>query len=64
MLEKIGPGWKENASRSRFHMETPTTSEGSRSGVNWTRCQEQSTDAARALAKLVLPTPGTSSIKR
>ena len=31
---------------------------GSRSGVNWTRFHEQSIDAASALARLVLPTPG------
>lgn len=32
--------------------------------MNWTRFQVQSIDAAMALARLVLPTPGTSSIKR
>ena len=45
-------------------MLTPTRSVGSRSGVNWTRFHEQSIDAASALARLVLPTPGTSSIKQ
>ena len=45
-------------------MLTPTRSAGSRSGVNWTRFHEQSIEAASALARLVLPTPGTSSIKR
>ena len=45
-------------------MLTPTRSVGSRSGVNWTRFHEQSIDPASALARLVLPTPGTSSIKR
>ena len=39
-------------------------SEGSRSGVNWTRFEVQSSDAARALARMVLPTPGTSSMSR
>ena len=45
-------------------MLTPTRSAGSRSGVNWTRFHVQSIDAASALARLVLPTPGTSSIKQ
>ena len=45
-------------------MLTPTRSAGSRSGVNWTRFHEQSMEAASALARLVLPTPGTSSISR
>ncbi len=37
---------------------------GSRSGVNWTRRTEQSTERASAFASIVLPTPGTSSISR
>ena len=45
-------------------MLTPTRSAGSRSGVNWTRFHVQSIDAASALARLVLPTPGTSSMRR
>ena len=45
-------------------MLTPTRSAGSRSGVNWTRFHEQSIDAASAFARLVLPTPGTSSMSR
>jgi hypothetical protein len=44
--------------------ETPVTSEGSRSGVNWIRFTEQSIERASALASIVLPTPGTSSISR
>ena len=43
---------------------TPVTSLGSRSGVNWMRRTEQSIDRASALASIVLPTPGTSSISR
>ena len=39
-------------------------SDGSRSGVNCTRFHEQSMEAAMALARLVLPTPGTSSMRR
>src|SRR5262245_18977653 len=45
-------------------MLTPTRSAGSRSGVNWTRFHEQSIDTASDLARLVLPTPGTSSMSR
>ena len=45
-------------------MLTPTRSAGSRSGVNCTRFHVQSIDAASALARLVLPTPGTSSMSR
>ena len=59
-----GPGRNSNSSVPRFQTVTPTTSDGSRSGVNCTRPNEQSIDAASALARLVLPTPGTSSISR
>jgi hypothetical protein len=45
-------------------METPVMSLGRRSGVNWTRRTEQSTDRASAFASMVLPTPGTSSMSR
>ena len=44
--------------------DTPVTSDGSRSGVNWIRFQVRATDAAIARASDVLPTPGTSSIRR
>ena len=44
-------------------MLEPRTSEGSKSGVNWIRLNEQSMLAAIARASKVLPTPGTSSIK-
>ncbi len=37
------------------------TSLGNRSGVNWMRPTEPPTLAAKALASVVLPTPGTSS---
>ena len=43
-------------------MEKPVMSLGVMSGVNWMRLNEQSSDRARALASVVLPTPGTSSI--
>ncbi len=38
------------------------TSLGSRSGVNWMRRKVHPVDAARLRARIVLPTPGTSSI--
>jgi len=37
-------------------------SEGSRSGVNWMRLKLPPTDLASALASIVLPTPGMSSM--
>jgi hypothetical protein len=45
-------------------MLTPVMSAGRRSGVNWMRLTLQSTLLARALASIVLPTPGTSSTSR
>ena len=64
MLAKIAPGWNSKSPRSWLNTLTPVTSEGSRSGVNWMRRTEQSMERARALASIVLPTPGTSSIRR
>ena len=43
---------------------TPVTSDGSKSEVNSIRRCRQSTEAATALPRLVLPTPGTSSMRR
>src|SRR3990172_8383277 len=45
-------------------METPVTSVGRRSGVNWMRLKEQPLERARLRASIVLPTPGTSSTRR
>src|SRR3989304_2548391 len=45
-------------------METPRMSDGSRSEVNWIRWKLTPRDLARAWASVVLPTPGTSSIRR
>ena len=64
MLANSGPGWKTNVSVARWSTLTPTRSVGSRSGVNCTRFHEQSIEPASALARLVLPTPGTSSMRR
>src|SRR5690349_16877142 len=38
-------------------------SDGNRSGVNCSLRKEQASDAASVLASIVLPTPGTSSIR-
>src|SRR5438876_8261461 len=43
-------------------MDTPVTSLGRRSGVNWMRLKEHPIERAIALVRTVLPTPGTSSI--
>ena len=64
MLAKIAPGLNSNSRRSWLKIETPVMSLGSRSGVNCTRRTELSTERASALASIVLPTPGTSSISR
>ena len=64
MLENTGPGRKTKALRSRSQTETPVTSDGSRSGVNCTRWKPQWMLRASDLARRVLPTPGTSSMRR
>ena len=64
MLAKIPPGRNSNSRVSWLNTETPVTSEGSRSGVNWMRRTVQSMERASALLSIVLPTPGTSSMRR
>ena len=64
MLAKTPPGRNSNWRVSWLKIETPVTSEGSRSGVNWMRATEQSMLRASALLSWVLPTPGTSSMRR
>ena len=64
MFAKIAPGLNSKSPRSWLKTLTPVTSVGSRSGVNWIRRNEQSIERAIALASIVLPTPGTSSIRR
>ena len=63
MLAKIAPGLNSKSPRSWLNTLTPVTSVGRRSGVNWMRRKEQSMDRARALASMVFPTPGTSSMR-
>ena len=61
MLAKTGPGWNSKSRVAWLKIVTPDTSEGSRSGVNWMRRHSPFTVAAMARARVVLPTPGTSS---
>ena len=64
MLAKTAPGLNENSWVSWLKIDTPVTSLGNKSGVNWMRRTEQSIEVASALASIVLPTPGTSSTSR
>ena len=64
MLAKTPPGRNSNSRVSWLKTDTPVTSDGSRSGVNWMRRTEQSMLRASALLSIVLPTPGTSSMRR
>ena len=63
-LVKMGPGLNSNASRVLLYTVTPTTSLGSMSLVNWMRWKPLSRLWASVWARVVLPTPGTSSISR
>ncbi len=59
-----GPLRKWNCCVLRSKTDTPMMSAGSRSLVNCTRCHARPKTWASACARVVLPTPGTSSIKR
>ena len=59
----IGPGRNSNSWVFWLKMDRPVTSDGSRSGVNWMRRKLQPMDLESALASMVLPTPGTSSMR-
>ena len=61
-LAMIGPGRNSNSPLCWLKIETPVTSLGSRSGVNWMRLKLQPIERAMDFASIVLPTPGTSSI--
>src|SRR5215218_9918866 len=63
-LAKTGPGRNSNSFERWSKTLTPVTSDGSRSGVNWSRENEQSIERASALARTVFPTPGKSSMIR
>src|SRR5437868_3958372 len=57
-----GPGRNSNSFCCWLKTLTPVTSDGRRSGVNWRRAKPQSSERASALASIVLPTPGKSSM--
>src|ERR687883_1231097 len=56
-----GPGLNSNSFERWLKTFTPVTSDGSRSGVNWSRENDASSERARAFASIVFPTPGKSS---
>ena len=59
-----GPGLNSKSPVFGSSIETPSTSEGSRSLVNWMRWKLPPIERASARASVVFPTPGTSSISR
>src|SRR5690242_9514149 len=59
-----GPALNSNSFTFWLKTLTPVTSDGSRSGVNCSRENEQSSDRASAFASIVFPTPGKSSMIR
>src|SRR2546428_4612111 len=58
-----GPGRISKAFVRWLKIDTPVTSDGSRSGVNWIRRNEHPSDRESGLARTVLPVPGTSSTR-
>src|ERR671930_1344293 len=60
-LANTGPGLNSNSFERWLKTFTPVTSDGSRSGVNWSRENEASSERAIAFASIVFPTPGKSS---
>src|SRR5438105_2715196 len=56
-----GPGRNSNSFVRWLKTLTPVTSDGRRSGVNWMRENETSSERASAFASIVFPTPGKSS---
>ena len=58
----MAPGWNSISPVLKLTMVKPVTSLGTTSGVNWMRLKEQSSDLAKAPARVVLPVPGTSSM--
>src|SRR5262249_23288155 len=61
---KTGPALNSNSFERWSKTLTPVTSDGSRSGVNCRRENEQSSERASAFASIVFPTPGKSSMIR
>src|SRR5262245_22990257 len=60
-LAKSGPGTNSKICVFWLKIDTPMMSEGRRSLVNWMRWKARPSERARAWARVVLPTPGTSS---
>src|SRR5438128_1919658 len=60
-LANTGPGRNSNSFARWLKTFTPVTSDGSRSGVNWRRENDTSSERASAFASIVFPTPGKSS---
>ncbi len=61
MFVKIGPGLVSKSAVCGLYTDTPSTSDGSRSDVNWILWKPSPRVRARACESVVLPTPGTSS---
>ena len=57
-LAKTPPGRNSNSSAVRFHTDTPVTSDGRRSGVNWMRWQVPPIDAGDRLGQRRLADAG------
>ncbi len=61
MFAMSGPGRYSNRPARWSKIDTPVMSDGTMSGVHWTRRKSRSSERARARASVVFPTPGTSS---
>ena len=58
---KTGPGRNSKTASRWFQIDEPVTSDGRRSGVNWTRAKRSPVTVAKDRAVSVLASPGTSS---
>jgi len=59
---KMGPARNANSFVRRSRIDVPVMSVGMRSGVNCTRWNDNPSRFANRRTRVVLPTPGTSSI--
>ena len=59
-----GPGWNSKPRAGSRCMETPVTSDGMRSGVNWMRVKRRPSALASVRTSSVFAVPGTPSISR
>ena len=60
---RAGPAGTRSRSSRMSSTDVPVTSVGMRSGVNWMRWNDSPSSFARRRTSVVLPTPGTSSIR-